>query len=280
GIDVHGTGDQDLDPSRIYYFGLSYSGFHGTMFLAVEPDVHVGTLNVTGGPFIDLLRLRSPARSEVGQMLADRTPPLLNSPGVTEISGIVMAAPYFDDNLPLRSGVPYHARLEDGPSRDIRSPVTNDVTGAMAIQELIDRMRWVQQAASPPAYAPHLHRSPLLGVPAKSVLYQLPKGDQTIANPWETATIRAGHLADRATFYRHDLAFAEDPTMPRDPHGFVNMITHTNPNVSDVARGYQAQIATFFASGGKTIIHPEPARFFEVPIALPLPEALNYIPNP
>ena len=146
-------------------------------------------------------------------------------------------APYFYDGLPLRNGVSFHVSLEDGTGRDIQSPVINDVPGTTAIQELIDRMRWVQQAASPPAYAPHLQRSPLPGVPAKSVLYQFPKGDQSIANPWETATIRAGHLADRATFYRHDLAFAEDPTMPPDPHGFVAMVTHMNRNVRDVARG-------------------------------------------
>jgi len=46
----------------------------------------------------------------------------------------------------------------------------------------------------------------------------------------------------------------------------------------DIALGAQAQIARFFASEGMTIIHPDPARFFEVPIQGPLPEALNYIP--
>ena len=46
----------------------------------------------------------------------------------------------------------------------------------------------------------------------------------------------------------------------------------------DIALGAQAQIATFFASDGETIIHPEPARFFEVPIQGRLPEQLNYIP--
>jgi hypothetical protein len=34
----------------------------------------------------------------------------------------------------------------------------------------------------------------------------------------------------------------------------------------------------FLASGGELIIHPEPARFFEVPVLLPLPEDLSYIP--
>lgn len=32
------------------------------------------------------------------------------------------------------------------------------------------------------------------------------------------------------------------------------------------------------AAGGQTIIHPEPARFFKVPIQGPLPEELNFIP--
>ncbi len=34
----------------------------------------------------------------------------------------------------------------------------------------------------------------------------------------------------------------------------------------------------YFASDGTVVIHPEPARFFEVPIMLPLPEDLNFIP--
>src|SRR5438034_1842688 len=38
--------------------------------------------------------------------------------------------------------------------------------------------------------------------------YQMAKGDQSVPNPNGTAILRAGDLADRATFYRHDLAFA------------------------------------------------------------------------
>jgi hypothetical protein len=37
----------------------------------------------------------------------------------------------------------------------------------------------------------------------------------------------------------------------------------------------QEQIATFFASDGTEIIHPEPARLFEVAIQGPLPEHLT-----
>src|SRR5438093_2823 len=42
-------------------------------------------------------------------------------------------------------------------------------------------------------------------VPAKAVIYQMAKGDQSVPNPNGTAILRAGDLADRATFYRHDL---------------------------------------------------------------------------
>ena len=34
--------------------------------------------------------------------------------------------------------------------------------------------------------------------------------------------------------------------------------------------------ACFFAWDGEVITHPEPERFFEVPIELPLPEDLNF----
>src|SRR5262249_50566587 len=135
---------------------------------------------------------------------------------------------------------------------------------------------WVSQGANPVAYARHLRREPLAGVPAKSVIFQFAKSDQTVQNPTTTALLRAGDLADRATFYRHDLAFAEDPLRPKNPHGFQTSIT--NPTMVEIARGAQEQIATFLASDGKTIIHPEPARFFEVPIKLPLPEDLSFIP--
>ena len=37
GTDVDGDGSRDLDPSRVYYFGQSFGGMYGTVFLAVEP---------------------------------------------------------------------------------------------------------------------------------------------------------------------------------------------------------------------------------------------------
>jgi hypothetical protein len=66
--------------------------------------------------------------------------------------------------------------------------------------------------------------------------------------------------------------------VPRDPHAFLVRIDSSDRLVADIASGAQQQIATFFASDGKEVIHPEPARFFETPIQGPLPEDLNFIP--
>jgi hypothetical protein len=275
GMDVHGDGSRALDPSRIYYFGQSLGGTYGTDFLAVEPSVGAGVLNVPSGPFFESLRLgRYPA---VVQQLVARVPSLINSPGITQIDGVpVFGPPFFHENMPLRNSVSLAAQLADGTSSVIRSPLINTVAGAMELQEFFKNSDWVSQSASPVAYAPHLRKAPLAGVPAKSVIIQFGKGDQTAHNPGVTALLRAGDLADRATFYRHDLAFAEIPALPRNPHSF--MVSSTNPDWAAIALGAQEQIATFLASDGKTIIHPEPARFYEVPIQGPLPEELNYIP--
>ena len=147
----------------------------------------------------------------------------------------------------------------------------------MPIQELIDRTEWVTQAGNPVAYAPHLRADPLRGVPAKSVIFQFAKGDQTVPNPTASAILRASGLADRATYFRNDLAFAANPAVPKNPHTFLTRINV--PAVAAVAFGAQQQIATFFASDGTAIIDPDGAgALFEVPIAGPLPEELNYIP--
>ena len=152
----------------------------------------------------------------------------------------------------------------------------NSVSGAMAIQEGLENIEWVSQAGSPVAYAPHLRRAPLRGVPAKSVIFQFARGDLGAPNPNTTAILRAGDLADRTSYYRHDLARVEIPSSPMNSHMF--MVSIGVLAFRDIALGAQSRIAIFFASDGPTIIHREPMQFFEVPIQGPLPEELNYIP--
>ena len=260
GIDVDGDGAQDLDPARIYYFGHSLGGMWGTIFLAIEPNVRAAVFNSVGTPY-DNLRLSPTFRAgSIGSPLALRVPSLINSPGLTQIGGVAVGPPYFNENLPLRN----------------QPPVINTVAGAMEIQEVLDRMKWATQSASSLTSAPYLRKDPLAGVPAKSVLFQFNIGDRVATDPTTTAVLRAGDLVDRTTFYRNDLAFAENPAVLKDPHTLIRNITV--PSVAAMARGIQEQIAVFLASDGRTIIHPEPGRFFEVPITGPLPEDLNFIP--
>lgn len=160
GVDVDGDFVPDLDPSRIYYFGQSQGGNYGTILLAVEPDVKAGVLNVPGTPVIDAL-LAPSRRPGLGNMLQSRLPSLINAPGVTMLGGVLVNQPYFNDNMPLRDGIPVPVRLADGTTYDIQSPVTNDVAGAMEIQKLLGNTGWVFQSGSTTALCKLSAQSPV-----------------------------------------------------------------------------------------------------------------------
>ena len=250
GMDADGNGVPDLDPERIYYFGQSFGGIYGIKFLAVEPAVRVGVPNVPGGAIVEIARLSPVFRPLVGFALATRVPSLIN------VGGLV-----FNENMPLRN----------------EPPRVNLVDGAIAIQEVLENTEWVSQSGNPVAYAPHLRAHPLDGLDEKSVIIQFAKGDQTVPNPTATAILRAGDLADRATYLRNDLVFAARPGTPKNPHTFLTNIA--NPAVADLAIAAQIQIATFFQTDGAVVIDPDGAApLFEVPIVPPLPETLNFIP--
>jgi Bacterial virulence factor lipase N-terminal len=276
GVDVDDDSAPDLDASRIYYFGQSQGANFGTLLMAVEPDIRTGVLTVPGSPVIDSFRLSPSRRAALGAQFSARLPSLLNAPGVTTMEGITVPSLHFHDNTPLRDGLPLSVVLADGTNITIQSPVRNEVDGAMAIQKFLDNAGWIFQLGSAPAFAPHLRRSPLPGVSAKSVIIQYGMSDMTIPNPLETAVVRAGDLADRTIFYRHDVAFAENTARPKTSHTF--MISIDVPSMKAISLSVQEQIAVFFASDGESLIQPEPVNYFEVPIRLPLPESLNYIP--
>jgi dienelactone hydrolase len=290
GIDVDGDGRTDLDGARLYYFGFSQGGNNGIVLTALEPDIRAAVFNVPGAPLIENRRLQpATGRSEgaganaptaPAVIFSTRRPPLINSPGITHLAGVASPPPFFNEQMPLRDGVPLQVRLTDGSEREVRSPVINTVLGAMDIQQWFDRAAWAAQAYNPVAYSMHLRRKPLPGVPVRPVLLQLAFGDQASHNPDNATILRASGLADRTTLFRNDLAIAEHPKMPRNPHGFMAngiLIDQGDPFVLAIMRGAQEQIAEFLASDGARVIHPEPRRFFEVPIAEPHRlEALNY----
>jgi hypothetical protein len=288
GMDVDGDGTADLDPSRIYYVGTSEGGRQGAIFLAVEPDVRAGVLNVPNSASEERF---SSARDRLGAGLQSRVPSLINSPGVASFDGISVIAPRFNENLPLRHGAPYSATLEDGATQTVQSPVVNTVAGAIDIQEAIERAEWGFAQANAAAFASYMRRLPLPGVPPKAVIIQFPFGDRVIPNPATSVLLNAGDLADRATFYRNDLAFAVDPTpVPSAPnlypHRFLQLFLN-DPALTSIALQAQGQIASFFALDGTAhlldpfdgtqITDPDlDGPIFETPIHAPLPTRLNY----
>jgi hypothetical protein len=263
GVDVDGDGVADLDPTQISFFGVSFGGGYGQVFLGVEPNASAGVLTSPAAQNSrpDVRRLVPPLRSGVGTTLASRIPSLLNSPGLTSFAGFPVSAPFFNENIPLRN----------------QPIVTEHVDGAMEIQEYFDRVAWITTSGDAAAYAPNIRREPLPGNSPKALLINFGKGDAQVATPRTTQLIRAGGNADVTTYYRNDLAHAEDNTVFKNSHVYVQWWVLPGP-AGAIGRGGLDQVLTFIASRGQVILHPEPARFFETPISLPLPEDFTYIP--
>ncbi len=262
GMDVDGDHLPDLDGSQIFYFGFSMGGIQGASLLAVDPTIAAGVLNSPGAGGDLTIAALSPlpvGRPTLGALLAARVPSLLNSPGLTSFGGVAIGPPHFNENMPLRD----------------QAAVINTVDGATDIQQLLDNTEWVRQAADPAAFAVHLRNRPLHGVSEKPMIIQFAKGDQNIPNPLATAILRAGQLDDRAVLFRNDLAFAENPAMPKNPHRF--MVNVDIPAARAFALAAQGQIADFFASGGTLMLQPEPIHLFDMPIVTRL-EDLSFIP--
>jgi hypothetical protein len=257
GVDVDGDGSVDLDANRIYYAGQSFGGIYGTILLGSEPSIKAGVPNVPGGSITEIARISPAFRVLTGLTLLTRQPTLLNLAPTA-----ALPVPFnFNENMPLR----------DQP------PVLNTVPGAMDIQTFIDRAQWATQAGNPVSYAPYIRKQPLHGHVAKPVIVQFAQGDMTVPNPTTTAILRAGGLADRATRFRNDLAYAVNSGMGKNPHTFLSNIG--NGVQAPYAVMAQTQMAIFFATGGALTIDPDGAAgpFFEVP-TLALPEGLNFIP--
>ena len=259
GIDVDGDGSVDIDRTRIYYAGQSFGGIYGTIFLGMEGAVRAGVPNVPGGSISEVARLGD-FRVLTAVALATRIPQLLNlppTPGVPPPFNL-----NFNENVPLRN----------------QPPLVNDLPGADAIQVVLEHNVWAQQAGNPVSYAPYIRRQPLPGNAAKPVIVQFAKGDHTVPNPTATAILRAGQLADRALYFRNDLAFAATGgAIPKNPHTFLTNIGI--PAAAPLAVAAQTQIAVFFATDGALTIDPDgPGPLFEMPIVPPLPETLNFLP--
>jgi hypothetical protein len=259
GVDVDGDGLPDLDPARIYYLGNSQGGINGTSFVALEPAVRAGVLGAAGGSLAEVLRLNAvgPFRAFLGQLLKVRTPSLVNlAPGAPDPINTGNTLYPFDENLPLRN----------------QPPVVNEVPGAIAIQNEIERIEWAGQSVDPVAYAPHLRQAPLAGVPEKRVLFTFDQGDPVVQNTTTGNVLRAGNLADRTLYFRGLDAYASIGIQPSAAALHEFLVTLTPLAAKSWALAAQESVATFLASDGNTTIDPDGAGpLFETPIAGPLP---------
>lgn len=254
GMDLDGDGTVDLDPNRIYYAGLSQGSNAGVLLVAVEPAIRAASFTSGGGPQIDQRRWSPLTRPQLATLLGTRTPSLLNK------------GTDFDENYVLRN-------------RPIK---TNEVPGAIEIQNFIELVEWLSVRGSPIAYGPHLQSSTLPGVPIKPVLWQFGKGDMNVPNPEETNLIRSANMPAWTSYYRHDLARGVAPELNVNPHTFL--IDQSSTNAAIIALASQNRVAAFFVSGGTMFLdvnHLVRAAFgrdlFEVPDVLT--EDLNF-PQP
>jgi hypothetical protein len=252
GVDVDGDGQVDLDPSLIYYWGQSRGSYYGATFVGATSGLRAASLHVGFSPLIETRRLSFPFRPTLGAALAARTPSLINPNGLTSIGGVAVAAPFFNENIPLRN----------------QAPVVNNISGAMALQTFFDRLEWANTASSPSAFARRIHDRP--------VMLLFAKGDITAPNPSNAEFARAGDLYNRTIVYRHDLFFATHPTAIKDPHIVPGRIA--DPVVGEVARGIQENTLQFFESDGVTITAPFPSQYFEYPMLSGSLEDLAFIP--
>ncbi|MCX6602421.1 MAG: hypothetical protein NTV52_02370 [Acidobacteria bacterium] len=262
GMDMDGDGTADLDPARITYLGSSLGGNYGVSFHAIEPAIRASAFSFAGGSRADVWRLGA-NRFQENLALQARIPSLINSPGITRIAGLALAAPYFNENKPLRN----------------QAPVINDVVGAVDIQRVLDHQNWTGHSADPVSFAPYIRKKPFAGNPPRPILIQMAKGDQTVPVPGQTAIVRSGDLADLTSYLRFDLVYTQNPGFPSTNPHIINTGTNAanGPLIVSIATGMQEQVAAFLATDGARIPAPPPAEDYEFPIKLPLPENLEYV---
>ncbi len=217
GADLDGSGRPLLDGGNISYLGQSFGAFYGTVFLAVEPAVRSGILNV-GGDSLVSTAITSPAFRELGgQYLAAR--------------GLLNKGADFDPNLPLR----YEAVK------------VNDVRGAVEIQNTLDLLQWVEAPGQAGAFAPRLATATLPGVPVKRVLFQYAIGDRSVPNPQNSGLVRAANMRTMTSVFRFDRFRGRLPALGDNPHTYLTSVLEDQASFA-IGLGTQAQALLFLAS--------------------------------
>ncbi len=230
-----------LATEDVKYYGLSFGGIYGTMLMGTDPTVTTGLLNVPGGPVVDIARL-SGFRPLLGDTLRISRPSLAN-------------------------GGPGRDGFTESIPQPHEPPITTPAPRALEVQRYLAYATWYGRPGGPETYAPLLRKQPRYG--AKTVLFQVAFGDNTVPNVPSGNLLRAGDLLDRVTYYRND----RTPTRDTNPHGFL-----ADPTLFGRELG-QAQVTAFLRTGD--IVDPDgPLPVFEVPIADPDDLQCLHYPDP
>jgi pimeloyl-ACP methyl ester carboxylesterase len=224
GTDVDGNGSADLSGRRVTYFGQSFGGIYGTMLAGADRDVARSVLNVPGGPITEIVRL-SPAFRGL-TFLQLQAAELLNSSDPIRVG--------FQEQLPLKGD----------------APVTATVPGALAVQDYLARVTWLNRPGSPETFAPLLRD--------ERVIIQVAYGDETVVNPTSYTLAEAGDLFHRVSLFRNDKATPE----LANPHSFLLTLGHPSSEQG------QRQVATFLLTG-RTIDPDGAGPVWEVPVSDP-----------
>ena len=245
GIDLDGDGANDLDPNRIRYIGQSYGAMYGTILVAIEGGIEAAVLNVGGSSSLEGFRYSATGQKTLQLLIASIAP---------ELAGV---------KDPLLGRWEAVRRLSD--------PRTGRYL------ELIDVLATAGADASPASFAPFLKQASLYGNPIKRVLFQYATGDQTIGNPTTGQLLRAAFEYELVSVYRHDLARADLPSLPEDPHTFMAAFSaFDQPPALIIGLAALTQAGQFLASGQREVPDVNPIvrlafkqNLFGVPSVLP-----------
>lgn len=227
GMDIDGDGMLDLDAARVFYMSQSLGSFYGTLFNAIEPNVQAAVFNVGGGSSAETTRISPSFRPILGGYLAVRQPRLLN------------AGAGFDEQYTFR----------------FRPVTILSVPGAAAIQEVNERIEWLEAQGAPVNYAPHLRSATLPGRSIKRIHFQIALGDATVPNPTNSTLLRAANMYEFATVYRHDIARQLIPALPANPHAYLAYLL-TDPRGAGISLASFEQAGLFFL--GDSYDAPDP----------------------
>jgi pimeloyl-ACP methyl ester carboxylesterase len=282
----------NLDPRHIYYVGQSFGSTIGTLFAAVDPTVPAFVFNGDGGTSTDIARLALTGRPLGLEFLES-----LNTPDLLNVA-----------NLGAPPEAYFHDKWNDDYVYKGQPPVTNGpstvgyVPGAMAVQAAFEAPDWLGMLGDPLAFAPHLLRTPLPGVPPKKVLFQFGLGDLEVPNPTESNVVQAAGGQSSTSFLNMQVAAelqpillgVQDPAypmLPILPHRVLanpTIFTAGNEAELSLALAEQQQAADFFASNGRSItdgnqyltapFSPSDGIFSTPPATLP--EILNFLQIP